>query len=152
MLVQTSVGFRYTTAWGSPLPVGDFPPGLKKAAAARILVVDDEALVRWSVAETLRSSAYEVVEAEDAASALQRLVEMDAPPDAVLLDLRLPDCDDLALLETLRLLTPTTAFVVMTAFNSPEIAAEARRLGAYAVIDKPFDVDVLVPLLERALG
>jgi two-component system response regulator AtoC len=130
--------------------MGDFSQLLKKSPAGRILVVDDEPLVRWSIAETLRAGGYDVAEAGDADSALRALIE-DAPPDAVLLDLRLPDCSDLHLLETIKLIRPGMPVVLMTAFGTPELVAEARRLGAYAVLDKPFDLTALEPLLAAAL-
>lgn len=152
MLVQTSGGFRYQTASGVPVPAGDFSHVLKKSAAGRVLVVDDEALVRWSIAETLRAAGYDVVEAGDADSALHALIDDDRPPDAILLDLRLPDCDDLHLLETIKLILPGTPVVLMTAFGTPELAAEARGLGACAVLEKPFDLSSLEPLLDASLG
>jgi DNA-binding NtrC family response regulator len=133
-----------------PVPAGDFSLILKKSAAGRILVVDDEPLVRWSIAETLRTAGYDVVEAGDADSALHALIEERQPPDAILLDLRLPDCADLHLLETIKLIRPGTPVVLMTAFGTPELAADARGLGAYAVLEKPFDLTVLVPLLDSA--
>jgi len=66
----------------------------------------------------------------------------------VLLDLRLPDCSDLSLLETVRRLVPSTPVVLMTAFGTPEIRERARSLGAAGVLDKPFDVDGLAGLVE----
>lgn len=147
MLVQTSDGFRYQ----APAAASDFSHLLKKSAAGRVLVVDDEPLVRWSIAETLRAGGCDVVEAGDADSALQALIEHRKPPDAILLDVRLPDCGDLHLLETMKLLLPDTPIVVMTAFGTPELVAEARELGAYAVLEKPFDLAALPPLLEAAL-
>jgi DNA-binding NtrC family response regulator len=150
MLVQTSGGFRYLTPSGIPVPAGDFSHVLKKSAAGRVLVVDDEPLVRWSIAETLRGAGYDVVEAADADSALRILVE-EQVPDAILLDLRLPDCSDLHLLETIKLILPGTPVVLMTAFGTPELAADARQLGAYAVLEKPFDLAALEPLLDAAI-
>jgi two-component system, NtrC family, response regulator AtoC len=151
MLVQTSDGFRYQTPSARPVAAGDFSHLLKKSPAGRVLVVDDEPLVRWSIAETLRADGYDVVEAGDADSALHALIEDDQPPDAILLDLRLPDCRDLHLLETMQLILPGTPIVLMTAFGTPELVEEARQLGAYAVLEKPFDVQALAPLLDAAL-
>src|SRR5262245_14165091 len=127
MLMQTSGGIRYQTPSGRPVPLGDFSPVPKKSAAGRILVVDDEPLVRWSIAETLRG--YDVVEAGGADSALRALIE-DAAPDAILLDVRLPDSSDLHLLETITLILPGTPVVLMTAFGTPELVDEAQGLGA----------------------
>jgi DNA-binding NtrC family response regulator len=149
MLVQTSGGFRYLTPSGIPVAAGDFSQRLNKSAVGRVLVVDDEPLVRWSIAETLRDRGYQVVEAGAADSALRMLVE-DTAPDAILLDLRLPDCSDLRVLNTIRSIVPDTPVVLMTAFGTPELAAEARRLGAFAVLEKPFDMAALEPLLDAA--
>lgn len=125
-------------------------PQSTKKSPARILVVDDEPLVRWSVSETLTDEGYEVAEAGDGASAIQAL-SAAAHADVVLLDLRLPDCDDLHVLSALRRLAPTTPVILMTAYGTPESLTEARRLGAFAVLDKPFEMDALVPLVEHAL-
>src|SRR5215470_18453875 len=70
-----------------------------------ILVVDDEPLIRWSISETLGTAGHRVTEAEDAASALRALACMP-PPDVVLLDLRLPDSNDLRLLEKIHTIAP----------------------------------------------
>lgn len=117
--------------------------------ATRVLVVDDEPLVRWAVAETLADSGYDVLEAGDASSALKFFP--GPRPDAVLLDLRLPDCDDLRVLSAIRRLSPGTPVIVMTAFGTAELLDEARRLGAFAVVDKPFELNELPLLIERAL-
>ena len=151
MLVQTSVPFPQVSRSRVPAPEREFPRILKKSAGLSVLVVDDEPLVRWAIAETLRSREYDVLEAGDADSALRILMDGQVEPDAVLLDLRLPDCQDLRLLETLRLMLPDSPVILMSAFGTPEIAAEARRLGAHAVLDKPFDLDVLPPLLADAV-
>ncbi len=149
MLVQTSGEFGYSTPSGAPVPSRDFSHLLKKSAAGAVLVVDDEPLVRWSIAETLRAAGHRVVEAGDADSALRALVE-EQPPDAVLLDLLLPDCRDLRLLETIKSVLPATPVILMTAFGTPELVAEARQLGACAVLEKPFDLGALEPILHSA--
>jgi len=105
----------------------------------RILIVDDEPLIRWSIGETLGTAGYGITEAQDAASALQALTDMPEP-DVILLDLRLPDSSDLSLLQTIRSMAPAAAVLVMTAFGTPEIAAEALKLGARGVLTKPFDM------------
>jgi DNA-binding NtrC family response regulator len=128
----------------SPRPGKNFP-------RATVLVVDDEPLVRWSIAETLGDSGYKVSEAADAACALAAF-ETAPPADVVLLDLRLPDCDDLATLSAIRRLSPATRIVLLTAFGTPEIFAEARRLGAFAIMDKPFEIDAVRAVVDRALA
>ena len=67
-----------------------------------------------------------------------------------LLDLRLPDCDDLRLLADIRRAAPASAVVMMTAHATAESAADARALGAYAVITKPFDLNSIEALLVDA--
>jgi two-component system, NtrC family, response regulator AtoC len=120
--------------------------------ASRVLVVDDESLVRWSLAETLGASGYEVTEARDGASAIRAFDSLRGGTDVVLLDLRLPDSGDLRILAAMRQLAPTVPVIVMTAFGTPELLNEAKRLGAFAVIDKPFDMSHISPLIERALA
>src|SRR5215467_8046118 len=104
-----------------------------------ILVVDDEPLIRWSISETLGTAGHRVTEAEDAASALRALACMP-PPDVVLLDLRLPDSNDLRLLEKIHTIAPAATVIVMTAFGTPEVTADAFTLGARGVLTKPFDI------------
>jgi DNA-binding NtrC family response regulator len=120
--------------------------------ASRVLVVDDESLVRWSLTETLGASGYEVTEAGDGASAIRAFASLRSGTDVVLLDLRLPDVDDLRILGAMRQLSPNVPVIVMTAFGTPELLNEALRLGAFAVIDKPFDMSAISPLIERALA
>jgi DNA-binding NtrC family response regulator len=145
-----------TQAIGGPLPrdrqvtTGNSPQLAKKSALARILVVDDEPLMRWSVAETLAGRGYQISEADDAASAIRACSTASCSFDVVFLDLRLPDCDDLRVLSAMRRLLPHTPVILMTAYDSPELVIEARRLGVFAIIDKPFEMDALQPLVERA--
>src|SRR5919201_4383911 len=152
MLTQTPL----TPAWvPQDLPVvepQDFPPRAKKSTAHRVLVVDDEALVRWSVAETLLARGYEVVEASDGRSAIAAMGEAAAPPDVVLLDLRLPDSSDLGLLQTLRRLAPRVPVILMTAFGTQDVVDAALEIGASFVVSKPFEMSDLAPLVSRALG
>jgi DNA-binding NtrC family response regulator len=100
------------------------------ATRLTVLVVEDESLIRWAVAEALRAAGHAVLEAPDAATALRIVAEAAHPVDAVLLDLRLPDSSDLSLLAAIRRQTPPTAVVMMTAHGTREEAAGARALGA----------------------
>jgi DNA-binding NtrC family response regulator len=116
----------------------------------RVLVVEDEALIRWSIAETLADRGHSVVEAASAAGAVQAIRDAAQPIDVVLLDLRLPDSDALNLLADIRRLRPKSAVVMMTAFGTPDVAQHALELGAYRVVDKPFDMHALEQLLREA--
>jgi len=119
-------------------------------APLNVLVVDDEPLVRWSVAETLEESGYRVTQAGDALSALEALNGKGGAADLVLLDLRLPDSSDLGILSMMRRLSPTTPVILMTAYGSDALRREAQMRGAYDVIDKPFDMATLPPLVQKA--
>ena len=116
----------------------------------RVLVVEDELLIRWSIVETLADAGCIVSEARDGATAIQALSDSDEPVDAVVLDYRLPDSNDLALLARIRQLSPGSAVVMMTAFGTPEIVQRARELGVYRVIDKPFEMHDLETMLVEA--
>ena len=128
----------------------NFPPLSKNSPRLRVLVVDDEPLIRWSLAETLTDSGHSVVEAGDGEATLRILTDADRPFDVVVLDYRLPDSNDLNLLATIRRLAPHTAVVMMTAFGTPEVAAEAQQLGAYRIVPKPFEVHDMVRLVLDA--
>jgi DNA-binding NtrC family response regulator len=122
---------------------------MKKPVSPSVLVVDDEALIRWSLVESLSDAGYEVSEAGDGASAVGQ-ASAGRTFDAIVLDYRLPDSNDLHLLETIRGLQPKAAVVMMTAFGTPEMTSGALKLGAYRVVAKPFDVHDMVNLIAEA--
>jgi DNA-binding NtrC family response regulator len=114
-----------------------------------VLVVDDEALIRWALCEGLTEAGYLVEVAATGAEAKAALVESD-DPHVVLLDLRLPDVSDLSLLSEIRRRWPEAPVVVMTAHGTPQDAADASRLGVFRVVGKPFDVTEIVHLVDEA--
>ena len=120
------------------------------AIQLRVLIVEDEALIRWAVAEAFTAAGHHVLEAGDAATARRLVAEATQPLDAILLDLRLPDSNDLSLLSALRRATPTTAVVMMTAHGTQEDAANAKALGAFEVVEKPFDVHQIEQVVVAA--
>ena len=130
--------------------MGFSPVMTKKSPILRVLVVDDEFLIRWSIAETLESAGHEVLQAENGRDALRMLTDPTSSIDAVVLDYRLPDSNDLALLATIRQLAPERPVILMSAFGSRELAQGARSLGAYDVLTKPFDLQHLHTLLRAA--
>jgi DNA-binding NtrC family response regulator len=113
-----------------------------------VLVVDDERLIRWSLTSRLAQEDYRVLEAETAAEALERHRE---GVDLILLDYRLPDSDGLTVLKKVKEADPDTLVILLTAHSSVEIAVEAMKHGAYHYANKPFDVDEVALLVERAL-
>jgi DNA-binding NtrC family response regulator len=121
-----------------------------KSTGSRVLVVDDELLIRWSISETLKRRGYHVVEAADAAAARRAVADSPSPFAAVVLDYRLPDSNDLSLLAHIRNATPDSPVVLITAFGTREVLEGARQLGVYAVMDKPFDISDLESTVARA--
>ncbi|HEY5618561.1 MAG TPA: response regulator [Vicinamibacterales bacterium] len=115
-----------------------------------VLVIEDETLIRWSIAETLAQKGHHVVEASNANAAVQLLRDTPGPIDVILLDYRLPDSDDLGLLRSIRHIRPDSAVVMMTAFGTPEVTKDAIELGAYRVLNKPFDMHGLESLVQEA--
>jgi two-component system, NtrC family, response regulator AtoC len=117
--------------------------------AATILVVDDEQLIRWSLASRLQDEGYRVLEAETATDALKRFREGGV--DLVLLDYKLPDGDGLDVLRQIKTSSPDTLVILLTAHSSIELAVAAMKQGAHHYANKPFNLDEIVLLVEKAL-
>jgi DNA-binding NtrC family response regulator len=113
-----------------------------------LLVVDDEALVRWSLRERFAQSGYTVLESETAAGAIAQFGVGGV--DVVLLDCRLPDSDGIAVLRLMKALSPTSVVILMTAFPTTETAREAETYGACHYLTKPFDLDDVVAIVEQS--
>jgi DNA-binding NtrC family response regulator len=114
----------------------------------KILVVDDEPSIRFSLAELLGEDGHDVREAPHAPAALAMLG--DAPADLVLSDLTMPAMDGLQLLEEIRARHSASLFVLVTAHGDERTAVRALRNGAYDYLPKPFDNDEVRALVARA--
>ena len=125
---------------------------VKKSPTLRVLVVDDEPLIRWSVAETLNDCGYQVAEAGDARGARGAVRDASREFDVVLLDYRLPDSEDLSLLASIRQASPHAQLILMTAFGTPEVVRNALDLGAFRVVSKPFEMHDLADLVAQAIA
>ena len=131
--------------------VSEIPHVPEKSRGLRVLIVDDEPLIRWSLSETLSESGHRVSEACDGRSALTSLGTNEIP-DVIVLDYRLPDSSDLTLLKTIRQLVPGAAVIMMTAFGAPEMTCQAVSLGVWRVVPKPFEVHEMADLVNQAGG
>jgi DNA-binding response OmpR family regulator len=132
------------------LSAGIRSPIEKEPAVVCALVVDDEALLRWSLAETLADRGVHVLEARDASEALTILRQAPHAIDVVLLDLHLPDSADLSLLAAIRGIAPRATVLLMSAFARSEIVRDALDLGAFRVVNKPFDMEDISDLVAQA--
>jgi DNA-binding NtrC family response regulator len=119
------------------------------ASAKRILIVDDNEVVLDILREFL-SPAYAVDAAATVTAAVDRITA--APPDAILLDVKLPGTDGLTLLGSLRRAGITAPIFVTTGYNSLDIAEEATRRGATGYLAKPIDLRQLDRLIADTLG
>jgi len=118
-------------------------------AQERILIVEDEKLIRWSIRSRLASDDYQVFEAENGAQAFKLLEVEDC--DLMLLDYRLPDTTGLDILERVRREMPELSVVMMTAYGTVENAVQAMKLGAFDYLTKPVNLDELALIVQKAL-
>ena len=128
------------------------PQTERKTSHLLVLLVDDEPLIRWSLRQALVDRGHSVVTAASAAEALAALDAGDRVFDVVILDYRLPDRQDLSLLEDVRRRSPGSAVFMMTAFGEEGMRSGAHDRGVRAVVDKPFQVKSFVSMVERALA
>ncbi|MBI1922153.1 MAG: sigma-54-dependent Fis family transcriptional regulator [Geobacter sp.] len=115
----------------------------------KILVVDDEHLIRWSLEQNLRKQGYEVITAGNGEDALKSAREEQ--PDLVLLDIQLPGISGMEVLEKVKEFDEEIIVIMLTAYGGLETAVHAMRLGAYDYINKPFNLDELGLVIRKAL-
>jgi two-component system, NtrC family, response regulator HydG len=119
-------------------------------AKGKVLIVDDAIEMAQAIVEYLERHGYEAEGVDSGAAALERL--RAAPPDAVLTDLRMKGLDGMDVLAGVREIDREVPVVIMTAFGAVDSAVEAIQRGAYHYVTKPFKMDVLLTLMERALS
>ncbi|MDF1554488.1 MAG: sigma-54 dependent transcriptional regulator [Deferrisomatales bacterium] len=107
-------------------------------AKEKILIVDDEYLIRWSLAENLKEDGFRCVTAETGEEALEKF--RAESPDLVLLDIKLPGIDGIEVLERIKEVDPEVPVMMITATSQVDVAVQAMKLGAYDYINKPFDL------------
>ncbi len=116
---------------------------------ARVLVIDDEAIVRVSCKRVLEPQGYEVEVTERGAEALRMLQER--PFDVVVTDLLMPDMDGLEVLKKIKESWPEIPVIIITGYGTVSTAVQAVKLGAYDVVEKPFTPETILQVVERAL-
>ena len=117
--------------------------------SVRVLIIEDEKLIRWSLRQKFEARNYQVTEVEDGNSALQALHA--GVYDLIMLDYKLPDTTGLEILRTVRETDSDVVVIMMTAYSSIESAVDAIKLGAYDYITKPFDMDEVLRTADKAL-
>ncbi len=115
----------------------------------RVLVVDDERLIRYSLRESLAEEGYVDHEAGDIAEALRESDRHSV--DCAVLDQRLPDGQGTELMKQIKKVDPDVPVIMMTAYSSVANAVEAMRAGAFTYVNKPFDNDEMILNVRRAL-
>ena len=115
---------------------------------ATVLVVDDEPLIRWSLVNRLKEAGYRTLEAGTAGEAVA--LHRDGA-DLLLLDVALPDADGLSVLKQVKETDPDTLVIMLTANIDVGTAVEAMKSGAFHYASKPFDLDEVMLLVEKAL-
>lgn len=115
-----------------------------------ILVVEDEAPIREVIAEMLTQLNYDVRLAATAVGAVN--MARDERPDAILLDIVLPDASGTATLDQLRKLRPDVPIIMVTANADEELARQTLKRGAFDYVMKPFNLQHLASVLEAALA
>ena len=130
-----------------PLPEPDTAP---PSTDRRVLIAEDETLVRMDLAEMLTDLGYSVVgQAKDGEEAVRLASELQ--PDVTVLDVKMPVLDGISAAEKITEQTPS-AVVMLTAFSQRELVERAQDAGAMAYLVKPFSADDLVPAIEVALA
>lgn len=125
---------------------------------ARVLLAEDDVELRALLCWRLRGAGYEVTEVGDGQELLERLIEghehdgRHEPFDVVLSDINMPHFNALDVLVGARRCLTTTPVILMTAFGDAHTRDQANRLGAAAVLDKPFELDELSSTLARILS
>jgi two-component system chemotaxis response regulator CheY len=117
---------------------------------AKILVVDDAAFMRVRAAKVLQDNGHEVAQAENGREAVSKYAEWR--PDAVLMDITMPEMDGLAALKEIRKLDPNARVAMVTAMGQQAIVMEALKSGARDFILKPFQPDRVLAALAKLLA
>jgi two-component system chemotaxis response regulator CheY len=114
---------------------------------ARILVVDDAAFMRMRCTKLLQENGYETIEAGNGVEAVQKYKQFK--PDAVLMDITMPDMDGIETLKKLREMDPAARVSMVTAMGQQSLVIEALKLGARDFVVKPFDAARVLAAVKK---
>jgi response regulator NasT len=122
---------------------------VEQSTQLRVIVAEDESLIRMDIVETLRDQGFDVVgEAGDGNKAVELAFELK--PDLMVMDIKMPDLDGLSAAEKIAELK--IPVVLLTAFSQQELVTRAAEVGAMAFLVKPFSPQDLLPAIEIALS
>ncbi len=121
----------------------------EKEAPTHILVIDDEPVIRDLLLDVLSRRGYQVGTAADGASGLKMAEEKQY--SVVFTDIRMPGMNGVEVYKRLKVISPSSRVIVMTGYGLEEMIQEALDLGAFADVKKPFDLDLIYGLVERAV-
>ncbi|MBI5740958.1 MAG: sigma-54-dependent Fis family transcriptional regulator [Nitrospirae bacterium] len=116
----------------------------------KVLVIDDEGIVRTSCERTLAQEGYGVELAASGREGIE-LLENESF-GVVLLDLKMPDMDGMEVLQKIKDMWPDTKVIMISGYSTVDTAVQALRLGAYNFIEKPFTPDTLIAAVREVLG
>ena len=119
------------------------------AAAAKVLVIDDDKDLRYSLRRALAGLGHAVIEADSGETGV--VAAKREQPDVILLDNRMGGMTGIETLQMLRGAQPHAMVILMTAFGTTQTAIEAMKFGAYDYVMKPFDQAKLIALVDKAL-
>ncbi len=115
----------------------------------RVLVIDDEAIVRVSCERVLKPEGFEVVVTSRGDEAIDFLEK--EPYDVVLTDLKMPDMDGLEVLKIIKERWPDIQVIIITGYGTISTAVQAIKMGAYEYIEKPFTPQDILEVVEKAI-
>jgi DNA-binding NtrC family response regulator len=116
---------------------------------AKVLIIDDEVKLCWSISNILKKEGYETISAYDGNTGIIKVNEDH--PDVILLDLRLPDIDGFQVLEKIKKLNEDIPIIMMTAYADVQSAVKAMKMGVCDFIPKPFEDHILLSAIKNAI-
>lgn len=115
---------------------------------ASVLVVDDDPNFRNTLSKILEKKGYPTSTAESGMQVIELVKER--PFDVILMDVKMPVMNGLEAYKRIKQIRPSTVVIFMTAFSVEDLVKDAIKDGAYAVIEKPFDIDIVVNMIEKS--